>query len=180
MREAPNRLAWLIALGLGVCLFVMQSGCTQEMSWSMVNGMIAARYPGVPHIGTDSLARRLEERAAPRPLLLDVRTRKEYAVSHLPGAVYAGPEGEAISTDSLSRGTPIVVYCSVGYRSAGVVERLEEAGFTNVSNLKGSIFRWANEGRPLYRASERVFQVHPYDEKWGRLLDESLHAPVDS
>ena len=173
--KVNNYLVLLMALGLGVSLFLVPSSCTQEMSWSAVNGLIAARYPGVPHIETDSLARRLEEAAVPRPLLLDARTREEYAVSHLPDAVYAGPEGKAISTDSLSREAPIVVYCSVGYRSAGVVKRLEEAGFADVSNLKGSIFRWANEGRPLYRAGERVFQVHPYNERWGRLLDESLH-----
>lgn len=68
------------------------------------------------------------------------------------------------------------IYCSVGYRSAGVTQRLREAGFTNVSNLQGSIFRWANEGRPVYRDRRRVQAVHPFDARWGQLLTDSLHA----
>ena len=47
----------------------------------------------------------------------------------------------------------------------------------NVFNLEGSLFKWANEGRPVYRGSERVQEVHPFDEDWGELLDESLHPP---
>ena len=43
--------------------------------------------------------------------------------------------------------------------------------YTNVRNLDGSIFQWANEGRPLVRGNQRVQDVHPYDENWGRLLD---------
>ena len=63
------------------------------------------------------------------------------------------------------RGVPanrrIVVYCSVGYRSSELAEFLMKTGFTEVYNLEGSIFRWANEGRPVYRAEERVRVVHP-------------------
>jgi hypothetical protein len=78
--------------------------------------------------------------------------------------------------DSLSTDAPIVVYCSVGYRSARIAERLREQGFTNASNLEGSIFRWANEGRPVYRDSTEVDAVHPYDRTWGTLLDDRYHA----
>ena len=47
-------------------------------------------------------------------------------------------------------------------------------GYTEVYNLEGSIFAWANEGRPVYRGKERVQVVHPYDKIWGRLLKKSL------
>lgn len=39
----------------------------------------------------------------------------------------------------------IVVYCSVSYRSSILARRLQDMGFTNVYNLEGSIFKWANE-----------------------------------
>ena len=74
----------------------------------------------------------------------------------------------------------IVTYCSVGYRSAGVAQRLRAAGFTQVYNLEGSLFRWANEGRPLYRGDTLVHQVHPYDRVWGTLLKEELRAYIPS
>lgn len=71
----------------------------------------------------------------------------------------------------------IVVYCSVGYRSSRLARQLRTRGVKNVFNLEGSLFKWANEGRPVYRGSERVQEVHPFDEDWGELLDESLHPP---
>ena len=67
-------------------------------------------------------------------------------------------------------------YCSVGYRSSRLAEELRARGFENVFNLEGSLFQWANEGRPLYRGEERVDQAHPYDEEWGQLLDRRLWA----
>jgi hypothetical protein len=61
-----------------------------------------------------------------------------------------------------------------------MAERLQKAGFTNVMNLEGSIFQWANEGRPVYRDAAEVQQVHPYDGIWGKLLDKDLRAYTPS
>ena len=74
-------------------------------------------------------------------------------------------------------GSTVVVYCSVGYRSAELVKRLKATGAGNVFNLEGSLFRWANEGRPVYRGAERVFEVHPYDADWANLLDRRYRPP---
>lgn len=164
-------------LSLAACLLILQAGCSEEMKWSAVERMIDSSYPETPAITTDSLATRLADSTAARPLLLDARSPEEYAVSHLPEAHRIDPEAETYpALDSLAADTPIVVYCSVGYRSAGVVQRLRDAGFTDVSNLRGSIFRWANEGRPVVRDGQAIRHVHPYDATWGQLLDEDLHA----
>ncbi len=153
------------------------SGCGQEQSWQLVYRMIAGDFPTVHHISTDSLAAWLADTARPAPLLLDVRKPEEYAVSHLHGALQVDPDSADLSfLDSLDRSAPIVAYCSVGYRSSGLTQRLQEAGFTNVLNLRGSIFQWANEGRPVYRDEKEVKQVHPYDKLWGRLLNRELRA----
>ena len=56
------------------------------------------------------------------------------------------------------------------------MERLAAEGFTQVHNLDGSLFQWANEGRPVYRDGRVVEEVHPYDDKWGVLLDRQLWA----
>ena len=56
------------------------------------------------------------------------------------------------------------------YRSSRLAERLRQAGCTNVFNLDGSIFQWANEGRPLERDGRPVNEVHPYNKTFGQLL----------
>ena len=170
-------------LASALCFFALQTGCSQDLGWTAVNQMIASDFPEAPLITTDSLAERLSDPTAPRPVLLDARSPEEYAVSHLPGARRVNPDVNAFpKLDTLSRDTAIVVYCSVGYRSARVTTWLREQGFTNAANLKGSIFRWANEGRPVVRDDTPVRAVHPYDRTWGTLLNDELHAyaPADS
>ena len=160
-----------------LCLLVLHTGCSQDLQWSAVHSMIAADFPDVPTLTTDSLAARLADSTAPRPLLLDARAPEEYAVSHLPRARRVDPSADPIAgLDTLARDRPIVVYCSVGYRSARVAAHLQDQGFTNVHNLKGSIFRWANEGRTVVRDGTPVQAVHPYDATWGTLLNTHLHC----
>lgn len=72
----------------------------------------------------------------------------------------------------------IVVYCSVGVRSAQFAEKLQQAGYPNVYNLNGSIFEWANENRPLYQGQQQVTQVHPYNSFWGKLLVPNYRAKI--
>lgn len=157
-------------------LLVGLSGCSRDLSWRAVDQMIQSTFPDVPAITTDSLASRLADATRARPVLLDARSPEEYAVSHLRGARRVPPDTSSLpALDALPRDTAIVVYCSVGYRSARVAAHLRDQGFTNVVNLRGSIFRWANEGRPVVRGDSVVRAVHPYDETWGRLLDADLH-----
>lgn len=165
----------MIRFALALALSAPLAGCAQDLGWAAVERMIAARYPDAPTISADSLAARMDD--AP-PLLLDVRTQEEFAVSHLAGARRVNPDVGTLPPwlDALNRDTPIVAYCSVGVRSAALTERLRGAGFTRVANLRGSIFRWANEGRPVVRGDSVVREVHPYDRRWGRLLDEELRA----
>lgn len=94
-----------------------------------------------------------------------------------------GAEGAAISPKAellapLSKDCPIVVYCSVGYRSARVAAKLGEAGFSQVYNLEGSLFQWANEGRPLFQQGNPVRMVHPYSDRWGKLLRPQYRAEI--
>ncbi|MDQ6911526.1 MAG: rhodanese-like domain-containing protein [Verrucomicrobiota bacterium] len=111
------------------------------------------------------------------PVLLDVRTKAEFAVSHIRGARQVEP-GSNANAIGLPRDQPIVTYCSVGYRSGAFAKKLQDAGYKNVENMSGSIFEWANEGRPIERDGKRVEKVHPYNAKWGKLLKQSLRADV--
>jgi len=71
----------------------------------------------------------------------------------------------------LSPDAHIVTYCSVGYRSERIGEKLQDAGFQNVQNLKGSIFQWINEGNKVVdKDGKTTQQVHGFNEKWGKWL----------
>ncbi len=157
-------------------LFFFQGACAQDLAWPAVKKLVRSNFPSVAQLSTDSLAAYLATPEADL-LLLDVREAEEYAVSHLPGAVRIDPGRTNLADfDSLAKDKPVVLYCSVGYRSSEMAQRFQEAGFTNVASLDGSIFQWANEDRPVYRDGAEVRQVHPFDKTWGLLLKKPLRA----
>ena len=129
-----------------------------------------------PHIGVDEL------HANPQGYqLLDARAPEEFAVSHLPGATFIGYGGDydPAVLDQLDKSQPVVVYCSVGYRSDKVGEKLMKAGFTDVRNLYGSIFEWANRGFALKDAAGNATRrVHTYNEKWGQWMVNPAYERV--
>ncbi len=140
--------------------------------------LIDARYDDVQWITTAALAAQL--RSDEPPLLLDVRTAEEFAVSHIRGARRLDPDTPNFDVLPLQPNTRVVVYCSVGYRSAAVIEGLRARGVTDIKNLVGGLFEWANEGRALHARSGRVQRVHPYDETWGRLLRPERRAQLSN
>ncbi len=103
-------------------------------------------------------------------VLLDTRERNEYDVSHLANARWVGfDEFDLSSVADLPKDANIVTYCSVGYRSERIGEKLQKAGFQNVANLKGGIFDWVNQGNPVVDGQGLpVQQVHGFNEKWGK------------
>lgn len=152
-------------------------GCSQGPSWPSVKEMVRQDFPDVEHVSADELSRLMATAPENAPILLDVREEAEYAVSHLPNAVRVQPGTDRSAfLDTLDRDAPIVAYCSVGYRSSELVQKLRERGFTNIRNLEGSIFEWANGGRSVERDGRGVEEVHPFDEQWGKLLRQELHA----
>jgi rhodanese-related sulfurtransferase len=166
-----NCIACLLAT-----MFLGVGGCEKDSAWDNILSQVREDFPDVRMTTTQELADWQTDPQREPPLLLDVRAAEEYSVSHLRGAVLADSDSSmrsALSGVNLNR--PIVVYCSVGYRSAVAVRDIQAMGFKNVTNLEGSIFAWANEGRPVFRGGEPTDKVHPYDKRWGRLLDERYH-----
>jgi rhodanese-related sulfurtransferase len=170
-------------LALGVCAVLALGAawafCAQpggKLTWEAVFARIARDWPGVPQMTTAELARRLGAKDE-RPILIDTRAQEEYAVSHLPGAVWAETPAQI---QAALRDVPperaVVLYCSVGVRSSKAAAELMRDGRGNVFNLRGSIFQWANEGRPIERDGQPATGVHPYNRKWGGLLDAKLRT----
>ena len=163
--------------GLAAVVFFTAVASSYGIGWTLVNAKIRSEFPDVRRISTTELTAWLQDSSKPSPLLLDVRTRAEYDISHLEGAKHVEP-GASATIVREAKDRPIVTYCSVGYRSGAFAKKLGDAGFTNVANLEGSIFRWANEGRPVVRGGRKADKVHPYNGTWGLLLKRQYRADV--
>ena len=106
-------------------------------------------------------------------IILDAREREEYDVSHIPDALYFGykkPQYDILN--DVDKDEIIIIYCSIGYRSEKLGEKLNKKGYNNVLNLYGSIFEWANAGYPLVDSNDQpTDRVHGYNKKWSKWVD---------
>ncbi len=110
-------------------------------------------------------------------ILLDAREENEFLVSHIPGARHIGyNEFKKGSLPDADKNQMIILYCSVGYRSEKIGEKLKEAGYTNVWNLYGGIFEWVNRGGELINESGKTNLIHPYSKIWGVWLKKGKKA----
>ncbi len=166
---------WIAATGL-VLVLLLFVGARSPTSLKHV---IAVWFPEVAWVDAETLSRWMTREASKQPVILDVRSKEEFEVSHLGGALRADPDHPDIAALSLPPDSTVVVYCSLGVRSAAIVDELEAAGFTKVYNLKGGIFDWANDGLPIFRGGEPADQVHPYGKPWGLYLKRELRAPLE-
>jgi rhodanese-related sulfurtransferase len=111
---------------------------------------------------------------------LDAREKAEFDISHLPNARFIGYNNfEATTLTHIPKETPIVVYCSIGYRSEKIGEKLLKLGYKNVHNLYGSIFEWVNQGNEVVdNQGITTKKVHTYNKKWSKWLDDGKGEKV--
>ena len=100
-------------------------------------------------ISASELAARLSSGAA--PLILDVRTRDEFASGHIPGAknVPLAELPDGLATLDASASEEIVVHCERGGRAAQAEAMLRESGYSRVLDLDGHLQAWRAGGYPL-------------------------------
>lgn len=107
-------------------------------------------------------------------ILLDARELAEYEVSKIDEARWVGYDDfdfERIS--DISKDQEVIVYCSIGYRSEKIAERLKKEGFKNVKNLYGGIFSWVNNDKKVVDSlGQETNKVHAYNLIWGVWLDK--------
>ncbi|MFM9837611.1 MAG: rhodanese-like domain-containing protein [Cyclobacteriaceae bacterium] len=104
--------------------------------------------------------------------IVDTRAPEEFKVSHLEGARFL--DYGSYTTDDLKKipsNTKVIVYCSVGYRSERVGEKLLKLGYKNVFNIYGGIFEWKNEGQAVVnKQNQPTDSVHTYNKNWSKWL----------
>ena len=164
-----------LLIGAGVALVA-----GRPLAFEVVRRMTDRKFPDLRWTDAAELAGSLEQPGRPQPVLLDARTRAEYEVSHLKGALRMDPYRPLLRPlRGMPKDTLIVVYSSVGYRSARLADWLARQGYTRVFNLEGSLFGWANDGRPMFHEDRPTVRVHPYDERWGLMLESPYRAAAE-
>ena len=76
-------------------------------------------------------------------LLVDVRQQDEHDYAKITGSFLLPLHELPEKFDSLSRESPIVVYCHHGVRELNAARFLSQKGFKNVRNLEGGIHNWS-------------------------------------
>jgi phage shock protein E len=125
------------------------AGATIMALFGLLAASSTAAAQQAPTMQVGELLARIEE--GTQPVILDVRTREEYAEGHIVGAINI-PYDEVADRASeleLSLEDELVVYCRSGRRAAAAEATLFELGYTNLKDLEGSVVGWTEAGYPL-------------------------------
>lgn len=118
-----------------------------------VRQLVAEAEAEVVSLSVEEAAAAVEDGA----LLVDLRDVREIRrEGKIPGSMHA-PRGllefwvdpeSPYHHDALSTAERLVLYCSLGWRSALAAKSLQDMGMTNVAHLAGGFEAWRGEGRP--------------------------------
>ena len=119
-------------------------------------------FPSIKEITVTEL---LEMQSNLPVTLVDIRGENERAVSMIPGAI-SESEFEAVKNNLINQ--PIVIYCTIGYRSGLYTKKITAQGY-DVRNLIGGILAWTNSKQKLIHNGNSTKNVHVYGSKWNIL-----------
>ncbi len=170
------RTARTLAALVILCLSLANPATARQTATSMLQAFHSSlidRYPSVSHLSTEDLAQMLPENV----VLFDVRKQSEYDVSRIEGAIRVSP---SVSSSAFMRehaetikGMTVVFYCSVGERSSRLAERVmsKDTQADAIYNLAGGVFKWHNEHKDVTADGGATTAIHPFNRRWGRLLE---------
>ena len=124
-----------------------------------------SQWPAVPQITAEQYEAMPDDQ---RPILVDARTPRERRISVIPGAI---TPDQLPSPRSATSDRPVLVYCTIGYRSTKLAAELRERGI-DAENLHGGVLAWAHHGGPFVTPDgEETRNVHVYAPPWDLLPD---------
>ena len=95
--------------------------------------------------------------------VLDVRSFSEYRAGHIPGAqlipidtLSADALASTFQRPSLGRKETLYITCHTGPRGVQAAERLQQAGYANLTLIEGGTQRWEQLGLPVERCGRTV------------------------
>lgn len=158
-----KKLFYILFIALSSSLLAQKETVNSDFS-AMLNGLLA-------HTVTEVLPNEISNEDD--IIFLDAREKEEYEVSHIKGAKWIGYNTfKNISIKGIPKDKSIVVYCTVGYRSEKITEKLKNMGYLNVSNLYGGIFEWVHQNKEVYNGTSRTEKIHTYNKDWSKWLEK--------
>ena len=102
----------------------------------------------VRRVGVDEFAKLWQDK---QNVVLDVRTSKEFAASHIPGALnldFLAADFEA-KVSKLDKSKTYLVHCASGGRSAMACSLMSRLGFPSLVDLAPGFKGWEKAGKPV-------------------------------
>ena len=152
-----------------ILLFVFSSSVSAQKKTlddnfsSMLNGLLS-------HSVSEVLPNEISNET--NMIFLDAREKEEYQVSHIKDARWIGYDTfKTKNIEDIPKDQSIVVYCTVGYRSEKITEKLQKMGYSNVSNLYGGIFEWVHQDNEVFNDTSKTKKIHTYNKDWSQWLN---------
>jgi sodium/bile acid cotransporter 7 len=149
-----------------------ESNLDEAEKAARVEAMYAGYRDAFPEAAEVTVEELLALQTTGDPVLVDVRTDSERAISMIPGAI--SREEFERRREELGERT-VVTYCTIGYRSGLYAEELKQEGW-DAYNLEGSILAWTHAGQQLEDSGQETRRVHVYGRKWNLAADD--YEPV--
>ncbi len=88
-----------------------------------------------------------------KPLILDVRTVREYKMGHVKDAILIPVQELQKRAGEISRykHDDILIYCATGNRSTVASKILIDRGFKRIYNLRNGFYDWDAKGNPIVK-----------------------------
>ncbi len=134
---------------VGACLVLLFSGCaaTADLKTNVLTAGAVDPLKTPAQVGS-----LLQDNTVSGTLkVLDVRTPEEFQAGCLPGARNIDIKSDSFDKkiSELNKDAEYLLYCRSGKRSADAAVRMRQAGFKNISELKGGILAWQEAGISL-------------------------------
>jgi len=166
-------LNFLVSIAVALWLVPADPVCAETVK-TITQATLEEPNQKTLEVSTEELRRILDDRSA---VVFDARPPKEYAISHIPGALnvsgkpglpmsqYVPDVGEVVRALGDEKESPVVVYCSGPFcgRRKRLSEELLAAGFTNVRRYQLGIPVWRALGGATQIEIEALAYVHELD-----------------
>jgi len=142
-----------LTLLLGLTVVLNAFGCAPN-SHETTAGKIL-HQPDL-NIARDISCSELKALITDRPdlLIVDVRTLQEWEKGHIPasGRIDFLEDNFDAKAFALPKDRPIALYCAAGGRSSDAMQKMKEAGFSELYNLRGGFYGWEDAGEAISEA----------------------------
>ena len=157
----------LLILGLSITLIQCQN--TQKINPNFSQVEFDKLADEVSNGNVPDISAKMVKMEKESFIILDCREVNEYEISHIKDARRVGSDDFDLSQiEDIPKSAKIVTYCTVGKRSEKIGEKLQDAGYTNVHNLHGSILSWMNEGNSVIDSQGRkTNKIHGFKRELG-------------